>query len=346
MGRKASPAAERNARLHQEYTKLKDDLEAAGSTGDSKLQARLTNKLDLLGGEFFTANQSYARSLAFKWSGNNRSNGEEYLATAYEKLWAAFVSWDPSKGTFTTWARSHIEGGVRREVRRQEFGERSYDDFTARQQIASMVEKLRESTGRTPSIDELVAATGIEVVEIERLDALAASLTKVSPAALAAAASVSEKRAKRYLESRKRLAASLGRPATAQEVSADTGLSRGVVERALIPRTARLDAPTRSQSSSGDDGGSRTLGDRLADTADGQVLLEDDREWLAYLAETLEGLSGQEIWFLLRTHGLDGAWPQTIRELSAQTDLGRESARKIADVALGKLSGPLPQLIE
>jgi RNA polymerase sigma factor (sigma-70 family) len=332
-------ARERNAVLHAQYRQLSAELDAATEAGDSRLVARLSREKDAIGAEFFSQNRPYARSLAAKWTGPSRGQAEEYLATAYEKLWAAFLSWDPSKGTFATWARSHIEGGVRREVRRQEFGERSYDDFTARTQVLQMIERLRLTLGRSPSIDEIVAATGINVAEVDRLDAVLATLPAPSAAKLAAAAQVSPKAAKRFLDSRKRLEGKLGRPATSEEVSADTGLSRGVVERALVPKAARLDAPTGSESE-------QTLGDRLADTTTEQVWVEDDREWLDYLSELFESLSGQQMWFLIRAHGLDGAHPQTVRELSAQTDIGRESARKILESALEQLPGPLPSLIE
>ena len=332
-------ARERNAALHATYHALSEEISQAEAEGDVKLAARLTLRRDEVGAEFFSENRPYARSLARKWAGPNRGQAEEYLATAYEKLWTAFLSWEPSKGTFATWARSHIEGGVRREVRRQEYGERSYDDFTARTQVLRTIEQLRDVLGRSPSIDEIVAATGIAEAEVSRLDAAAATLEQVTAAALAASAKVSPKQAKRFLDSRRRLAQKLGRDATPAEVSADTGLSRGMVERALVPKAARLDAPSSSESE-------QTLGDRIADSATEQVWVEDDREWEEYLAELLEDLSGQQVWFLLRSNGLDGAYAQTIRELSAQTDIGRESARKILESALESLPGPLPSLIE
>jgi DNA-directed RNA polymerase specialized sigma subunit len=324
----SATARERNAVLHATYHRLTDEIAQATADGDTRLVTRLTYQRDRVGAEFFTENRPYAKNLAAKWSGPNRSMADEYLATAYEKLWQAFLSWDPTKGAFTTWARSHIEGGVRREVRRQEFGERSYDDFTARAQVTPVIERLRTELGRTPSIAEIVASTGVDESEVTRLDEVAATLESVTVAQLAAAAAVSPKQAKRFLDSRKRLSQKLGRQATAAEVSADTGLTRGVVERALVPVAARLDAPVRSE------GTGSTLGERLADTLGEQVLLEDDRAWLGYVSGLFDGLSGQQVWFLLRSHGLDGSYPQTIRELSAQTDIGRESARKILEAAL------------
>lgn len=331
---------ESNRKMHGEWHALDTRRLAACDEGDLVLAESLKRDRDAIGSQFIEQNLPYARKLAGKWARVAPSNRDDYLAAAYEKLWAAFLSWDPAKGTFSTWARSHIEGGVRREVSRQEFGERSYDDFNARPLIEATRERLATEFGRSPSLAELRAATGIPAADVQRLDEMVEKLSdadgSVAASQLGPASGVGVKTALRYLRARARLSEELGRLPTPEEISADTGMSHSAIERALVPRAARLDAPTSSE-------GTATLADRLADTLVDIEVFGDDQEWLAYLAEASRRLNGQQLWTLIRLEGLDGATPQKMRDVAAQIDVGRETVRRADDTARTLLGGPVPQ---
>lgn len=329
---------ESNRQMHAEWHELNSRWQEACEKQSADVD-RLKRERDAVGTRFIEQNLPYARKLVSKWSRVAPSNRDDYLAAAYEKLWSAFLSWDPTKGTFSTWARSHIEGGVRREVNRQEFGERSYDDFVARPQVVAAKERLAEQLGRSPSLSELRAATGIPESEVTALLVALGKLSSpelpVSAAQLGQAAGLSTKVASRFLRSHRRLSDELGRSPSAQEVSADTGMSQAAIERALVPRAARLDAAISSD-------GTATLGDKLAERLTDPELFGDDQEWLAYLAETCRPLNGQQVWTLIRLEGLDGADPQKMRDVAAQIDVGRETVRRADDTARKLIRGPVP----
>lgn len=334
---------ESNRKLHASWHELNDAWLAACESGDAAAAERLRVRRDAVGTEFVNQNLPFAAKVAWKWARVNMSNRDDYMAAAYEKLWAAFLSWDPEKGTFSTWAKAHIEGGVRREVSRQEFNGRSYDDFNARPMVAAAKERLAEELGHAPSMEELRAATGIPT---DAVDSLAAAVRRledagvsVSAEALAQESGVGARVTSRYLRSVEQLAEKLGRAPTAEEVSADTGMSRAALERALAPRPKRLDAPASAD-------GKMTVGDRLADRLADVSQVGDEDEWAGRLAELCGPLSGQQIWTLIRIEGLDGADPQKIRDVAAQIDVGRETVRRAEDTALKLASAAADELFD
>lgn len=333
-----------NREMHSLWHELDAAVRACEESGDASGAARLRSERDAVGQRFAAQNLAYARHLAGRWAKVSPGNSEDYLAAAYEKLWAAFFSWDPERGTFSTWARSHIEGGVRREVARQEFSEKSYEDFNTRPRLTAAAESLRERLGRAPSSSELQAETGIPVGVVEKLAHACALLDDGSGrpdvAQLAAASGVNLKTARSYLSSVARLSEALSRPPTFEEISADTGVPIATIERVLAPRPVRLDAPVSED-------GVTTVGDRVASAvpdaaADGLRELRSEEEWVEHLSMVVEDLSGLQLWVLLRAGGLDGAHPQRRRDVSAQIGVGRETVRRAELMAVELLKGPLP----
>lgn len=118
---------------------------------------------------------------------------------------------------------------------------------------------------------------------------------------------------------RTRLATTLGREPSVQEVATATGLYPGVVERALTPSPTSLDAPLRGE----EDGAS--LYGVIANRAI-EATADVDTSLVVRCAELLDARQ-LPVW-LLRT-GMAGSTPLDLASVSALTVIDRETCRRL-----------------
>lgn len=126
-----------------------------------------------------------------------------------------------------------------------------------------------------------------------------------------------------------KLARDLGRSASFAEISADTKLSVGLVERALSKRAESLDAPV------GD--GSMTVGDLYNDTDRGREA-DLSTEQLERLESLFGVLAADEAWVMAQRYGLAGGPPRSLVEVADDIGIGREIARRTEKRAIDKLA--------
>ena len=121
----------------------------------------------------------------------------------------------------------------------------------------------------------------------------------------------------------------LGRPPTDDEVAKGAGVTVDVVRRIRCARATSLDLVV------GD--GEATLGDFQVDTPLVDSEEVDGAQQASQFLESVVGvLDAVELFVLVRYHGLDGAWPQTLAELGEFTGRGREPIRRILNGAESK----------
>lgn len=129
------------------------------------------------------------------------------------------------------------------------------------------------------------------------------------------------------------LTALYGRSPTHAEVAAATELTETLVERVRKPRPTSLDLPV------GEDGGN-TLGDLVAERFSATGGVDDDERDL--VLQTLHAVTSPlEYYIALRHSGFDGGPVQTLVQIGADINMGRETVRRRHDQAIEKVKAAL-----
>jgi DNA-directed RNA polymerase sigma subunit (sigma70/sigma32) len=160
---------DRNRALRERYLLVAKELDEAKARRDHFIERRAQRELDSIGREFVLLNRGLATGLAKPFLSAAGPNGDDYIQSSLQGLWEAFLKWNPDSSTFGTWSRPFVNGRLRREVRKSEFSEISYGDFTARQQVLETVRLLTSQTGREPSDEEVAAHCGETAALVERV---------------------------------------------------------------------------------------------------------------------------------------------------------------------------------
>jgi RNA polymerase sigma factor (sigma-70 family) len=152
---------DRNPELRRQYIAAEKRQTEAAATGDTRAAARAKRELEAIGREFVVINQGLIHGEASRFNRNTQDD-QDNAAAATMGLWEAFLRFDPDRGVaFSTFSRQHISGGVKREVRRNEFQHLSQSEFSLRKQVRLAQAQLASSMGRQPTIDELAERSGL-----------------------------------------------------------------------------------------------------------------------------------------------------------------------------------------
>lgn len=135
-------------------------------------------------------------------------------------------------------------------------------------------------------------------------------------------------RRKEVREMQARLARSLDRAPTHEEIAKELGITTHAVSRALAPREASLDVPV------GD--GERTLGDIVGASEDTIGSLELEQNTM--MDRLLDELNELELWLVATRGELLGTPPQSLVEIADEIGVGREIARRAEAKAKARLT--------
>jgi DNA-directed RNA polymerase specialized sigma subunit len=159
-----------NQKMRADYLAIEKQVLKAQEDGNDKTVGRLSAELSRIGDRFIRYNLGLAGVIVNRHtSGRSAVDRETYMLACLEGMWEAFISWDPSKGTFGTWSRRHIEGTLWREIRATEHRERTYHEDLALRKAAKYADGIREVQGREPSDEEVADAVGISVQKLNQL---------------------------------------------------------------------------------------------------------------------------------------------------------------------------------
>jgi RNA polymerase nonessential primary-like sigma factor len=150
-----------NRSLRERYIAL---VEQASSPGVDHKRCEFLR--DQIAQEFIEANAAFAAAMVTKVSpvGEREDLYQEALVT----MWEHFLTWDPDKALFTTYAFNSMLGDVgRAKVRATNEG--SYGDHQARSQTLAAASRLNAKLGRRPSLAELVEETGLTTDTVRRV---------------------------------------------------------------------------------------------------------------------------------------------------------------------------------
>lgn len=166
---KTNEAERLNTQLRYQYMSTKEALEALEP--DSRSAKRVERKLARIADDFIRSNLGLATLAARPFTGGGRSqeDRDDYKAAAAGAMWEAFLSWDPEKGSFSTWSRRFRDGAVRRAVNTVESPEISYGDFSARPAVLRAVAELEAAGEDSTDISAVAEAAGVTKGVAERV---------------------------------------------------------------------------------------------------------------------------------------------------------------------------------
>ena len=174
-----------NTELRYEFLACNLRIQQARATGDREAERRARADREAVATKFVAKNARLAQSAAAPLMIKDRDLAQEHLQAAMLGLWEAFVGrdpdtidgviveadgtlhptggWDPSKGTFSTWAGTFIAGRARRSVRSSEgaFTGMSYHTWGQKPKVDQARRELTSETGTTPSIAQIAARAGV-----------------------------------------------------------------------------------------------------------------------------------------------------------------------------------------
>lgn len=169
-----------NERMRYAYLACNLRIQQARAAGDTAAEERARADRERIATEFLAKNTRLAQAVATPLMIKGESSAE-LLQSALLGLWEAFVGtdpagvdgvivaddgslhptggWDPRKGTFATWAGSHIAGRARRSVCASEgaFAGMSYHTWGKRPEVERAKAELTAELGHTPSIAQIAA---------------------------------------------------------------------------------------------------------------------------------------------------------------------------------------------
>lgn len=173
-----------NAQMRYEYLACNLRIQQAREAGDAEAERRARADREEIATAFLRKNTRLAQAAATPLMIRSESSAE-HLQAALLGLWEAFVGtdptavdgvrvdergrlhpvggWDPAKGTFATWAGSHISGKVKRSVCSTEgaFTGMSYHTWGNRPKVEAARVKLTNELGHAPSVAQIAAAANV-----------------------------------------------------------------------------------------------------------------------------------------------------------------------------------------
>ena len=155
---------QRNARLRFEYLAAEATLQ--DSEPGSRAAVRAKRLMERTANEFVQANDAlaYEASKTFM-AGNSSDVADDLQSAARLALWEAFLSWNPEKGSFSTWSRLFREGAARRQAGHLLYPGISYDDFVQRPEIIAAVDEA----GAGASVEDIAQIAGVSEGLVERV---------------------------------------------------------------------------------------------------------------------------------------------------------------------------------
>lgn len=130
--------------------------------------------------EFLTENfglvAKYARRFQLSSSGNIWSDDVRQEGSV--QLWLKFLKWDPDQGTFGSFVSKHVEGKVRRAVRKGEQQMLSDYDWEQRPNVFAAEKRLKEQfvaaldaglPAKAPTLQEIASEAGCPVQTVRRI---------------------------------------------------------------------------------------------------------------------------------------------------------------------------------
>ena len=343
---------EQNVRLRERYVELDTARCAAVADGDVDAERQAAREMMCVGNDFISRNMGLAGAATRPVRRNKTAWTDDLLAAAVAALWQAFLRWEPATGPFSTWAFMFLKGATLREVNTTEHG-MSYNDFVARNDVLTAERLLQDTTGKVPSVQQIVDETGLTAAQVARcrtprpvsLQAPAFVRTESSSATIGSLLSADDtstgpvtdwvpflRRARTKVAA---FAADLGADTSDESVVARSGLTAALVRWLRSWDSDDLDDP-----------------DLVIDTQDLTVRLgeppwpdsDDETAWLSYLAAAVVSLTPREFYLVMRRTGLDGADKEAYIEIASTVGLGREMLRRGFNRAEEKLAAPLPLL--
>jgi hypothetical protein len=176
---------QRNARLREEFLLACNEIEQADISGDPEEIRAAKAHRERVADEFVRLNAALAPSAAAPFLlGANR---EDHEAAARLGLWEAFVGtdptkankshveedgtvvaesgWDPTRGTFGTWSRRHIEGRASRSVAQAEeaYHGVSYTAFQQMPAVKAARTALIAELDHAPTYEQIAKKAGVTV---------------------------------------------------------------------------------------------------------------------------------------------------------------------------------------
>lgn len=156
---------DRNEMFKAKHSHLLQVLETAVANQDQRLINRTQSKLKRLENDFLVANQAFTLSEARRYSQMFPQNEADYAQDAALALWNRFLTWDPERGTLSTWARGEVRGAVHRSARRAERPELSLPDYTAAPKVSRAVQQLKHQYQLANPTGNIPEPTPEEIVD-------------------------------------------------------------------------------------------------------------------------------------------------------------------------------------
>lgn len=149
---------------------MADRLATARSRGTPREVERLARQLDRVKAEIFMANKGLVAAEVRRFRRNDGNDSSDYYSAGTEGFLEALAKWDPAEGAeLGTFARSYIQGRLRRAVHAAEVTGISYGDWTARATVKAAVSELEFKLGRRPTDEEVATATRLTVTLVARV---------------------------------------------------------------------------------------------------------------------------------------------------------------------------------
>jgi len=153
----------RNRLLRERYIELSAEYEAAP---DAIAERRIKRELDRIADEFVVVNAAFATAIVSRVK-RRSPHFEDLYQESLTSLWKYFLTWDPERAKFTTYALTGMQGDVARHLTTVE-GEGTYADTLARNRAWDAQETLTPKLGRKPTVAEIAQYTGLPEAQIKR----------------------------------------------------------------------------------------------------------------------------------------------------------------------------------
>lgn len=137
-------------RMSEEIRLIKEAFSGVSGGGD----------VDEVGERLLAAAGGLVAVIVNRYRGR-RAPVEDLYSAGLEALWRAFITWDPDRAAFSTWATRWIVGAVSREATRLERGHLTYSGDLKRKEALRVAEELRQAHGREPTVAEVAAEIGV-----------------------------------------------------------------------------------------------------------------------------------------------------------------------------------------
>lgn len=159
-----------NAAHKQRWEELKQEAAAHHADGSTVRASRCERAMRRIEEDVLKLNRGLTVGRARRFAVDRAvSDSDDYIAVAAAALWQAFIEWNPSKGTLSTFAVPYIDGSVRRSVAAIEAPEISYGDWTAGPKVRAEAARIEHRTGRKATAEEIASTLSLTVTLVERV---------------------------------------------------------------------------------------------------------------------------------------------------------------------------------